>query len=491
MYGQVNGLRNEGGATCATGDITYAHVWLGRAIVVVSVAPGLRLAPDDPGLDRLRSGEAASVRRQDGAGIGGRTSDGGATIASGGAGVRIESVRTAVIQGNFPWVLVKIETDEGITGLGEAYWGAGVAELVHKAKPLLIGENPRNIGKLFEIMIRCLSGEGSLAGATVTAISGIEIALWDLVGRALEHADLQPLRRPLPRPHPGLRRLPRRRHARSRRLRQAGARGGRRRDSPPSSSTSTRAIPSRSTSRTIRIRAGTGSSPSTAPSARAETALDGRRRARRARGRRTRDHGRDGRHWKFSVNDAIKLAQALEPFDLLWLEDPVPPENIEAQRHVTHSTRTPICTGENLYRKHGYRELIEKQAARIIAPDIPKMGGLIEAQEGRRPRRPLLHPGRAPQRRQPDRHVAAAHVCAAMNNFLVIEYHAHDVAWWGDLVDGEPPDQGRLHPSRRSPRPRPDPQRGRGAGAPEAGLELLRRRGVRLRPRTLRRDGAA
>jgi L-alanine-DL-glutamate epimerase-like enolase superfamily enzyme len=86
-------------------------------------------------------------------------------------------------------------------------------------------------------------------------------------------------------------------------------------------------------------------------------------------------------HWKFNVNDAIRLAQALEPFDLLWLEDPVPPENIEAQRHVTHSTRTPICTGENLYRKYGYRELIEKQAARLIAPDIPKMGGLMEAKK--------------------------------------------------------------------------------------------------------------
>ena len=109
-------------------------------------------------------------------------------------------------------------------------------------------------------------------------------------------------------------------------------------------------------------------------------------------------------HWKFSVNDAIKLAQALEPFDLLWLEDPVPPENIEAQRHVTHSTRTPICTGENLYRKHGFRELIEKQAARIIAPDIPKMGGLAGGEEGRRLGRHLLHPDRAAQCRQPDRH---------------------------------------------------------------------------------------
>ncbi len=81
--------------------------------------------------------------------------------------------------------VVLVHTDEGITGLGEAYWGVGVAELVHKAKPLLIGENPFNVGKLYEVMIRCLSGEGSLAGATVTAISGIELALWDLIGRAL------------------------------------------------------------------------------------------------------------------------------------------------------------------------------------------------------------------------------------------------------------------------------------------------------------------
>ncbi|HMG49539.1 MAG TPA: hypothetical protein VK597_03025, partial [Inquilinus sp.] len=100
--------------------------------------------------------------------------------------MKITNVRTAVIAGNFPWVLVKVETDAGITGLGEAYWGAGVAELVHKAKPVIIGEDPVNIGKLVEIMIRCLSGEGSQAGATVTAISGIEIALWDLLGRALQ-----------------------------------------------------------------------------------------------------------------------------------------------------------------------------------------------------------------------------------------------------------------------------------------------------------------
>jgi L-alanine-DL-glutamate epimerase-like enolase superfamily enzyme len=142
-------------------------------------------------------------------------------------------------------------------------------------------------------------------------------------------------------------------------------------------------------------------------------------------------------HWKFNVNDAIRLAQALEPIDLLWLEDPVPPENLEAQRHVTHATRTPICTGENLYRKYGYRELIEKQAARIIAPDIPKMGGLLEAKKVADPADLYCIPIAPHNVSSPIATVAAAHVCAAMQNFPVMEFHAHDVPWWGGLV-GEP-----------------------------------------------------
>jgi L-alanine-DL-glutamate epimerase-like enolase superfamily enzyme len=59
--------------------------------------------------------------------------------------MKITNVRTAVIDGNFPWVLVRIETDAGITGLGEAYWGVGVAELVHRAKRLIVGEDPTNM----------------------------------------------------------------------------------------------------------------------------------------------------------------------------------------------------------------------------------------------------------------------------------------------------------------------------------------------------------
>jgi L-alanine-DL-glutamate epimerase-like enolase superfamily enzyme len=332
-------------------------------------------------------------------------------------------------------VLVRVDTDAGLTGLGEAYWGAGVAELVHQAKPLLIGEDPRNIGRLFDLMIRCLSGEGSQAGATVTAISGIEIALWDLLGRALNtpistffggrfrdkiriYADCHAGETPDPADY-------------ARKARAVVAEGftaikfdldtpnpytldvtsdphPRRRWFEPFN----RVIGSREMAWMVdvvrAVREAVGPEIMVAMDA----------------------------HWKFNVNDAIKLAQSLEPFDLLWLEDPIPPENIEAQRHVTHSTRTPICTGENLYRKHGYRELIEKQAARIIAPDIPKMGGLMEAKKVA-DHADLYYIPLAPHNvASPIGTVAGAHVCAAMNNFLVMEFHAHDVAWWNDLVVG-------------------------------------------------------
>ncbi|MGH2561469.1 MAG: mandelate racemase/muconate lactonizing enzyme family protein [Thermomicrobiales bacterium] len=351
--------------------------------------------------------------------------------------MKITDVRTAVIKGNFEWVLVRVDTDEGVSGLGEAYWGAGVAELVHLAKPILIGENPFNVGKLFEVMVRCLSGAGSQAGATVTAISGIELALWDLVGRALNTPIYNLF-------------------------------GGRFRDK-------------------IRIYADCHAGEEPTPASWAEKAtrvvdsgftalkfdLDAYnpytddisddphpRRAwfepfNRTISNRELRHmvecveavrdavgpdvmlGMDA-HWKYAVNDAIRLAQALEPYNLLWLEDAVPPENIDAQAEVTRNTRTPTCTGENLYRKHGYRELIEKQAVRIIAPDIPKMGGLLEAKKVADHADTYYIPIAPHNVASPIGTVASAHVCAAMNNFLVMEYHAHDVPWWDDLVEDEP-----------------------------------------------------
>jgi L-alanine-DL-glutamate epimerase-like enolase superfamily enzyme len=298
-------------------------------------------------------------------------------------------------------------------------------------------------------MIRCLSGEGSIGGATVTAISGIEIALWDLVGRALKtpiynlfggrfrdkvriYADC----------HAGKNDNP---ESYAERAREVVASGFtaikfdldnknpftldisddphiRRHWFEPFNRTIGSAERDWMVSVVAAVRDAVGPE--------IMVAMDC--------------------HWKFAVNDAIKLAQALEPFDLLWLEDPIPPENIEAQRFVTHSTRTPICTGENLYRKHGYRELIEKQAARIIAPDIPKMGGLLEAKKVADHADTYYIPIAPHNVASPIGTVAAAHVGAAMNNFLVMEFHAHDVPWWGDMVeDGTVIKDGFIHLDER------------------------------------------
>ncbi len=351
--------------------------------------------------------------------------------------MKITNVSTAVIAGNVPWVLVKVETDSGVSGLGEAYWGAGVAELVHKAKPLLIGEDPTNIVKLFDVMVRCLSGEGSQAGATVTAISGIEIALWDLLGRAHKlpistffggrfrnkiriYADCHAGATPDPADY-----------AKKARAVVANGFTALKFDldtrNPYTIDVTDDPNPRRQWFEPFNRVIG---------SKEMLWMVDVVRAVREAVGPEIME-AMDA-HWKFNVNDAIKLAQALEPFDLLWLEDPIPPENIEAQRHVTHSTKTPICTGENLYRKHGYRELIEKQAARIIAPDIPKMGGLAEAKKVADHADMYYIPIAPHNVASPIGTVAGAHVCAAMNNFLVMEFHAQDVPWWDALVVGGP-----------------------------------------------------
>jgi gluconate/galactonate dehydratase len=139
-------------------------------------------------------------------------------------------------------------------------------------------------------------------------------------------------------------------------------------------------------------------------------------------------------HWRYQVADAQRLAHELEPLGLLWLEDPVPPENVAALRRVTTSTTTPIATGENGYLRHGFREAFETGAISIAAPDLQKTGGLLEA------RRiadfaDTHYISMAPHCiASPVGTVAAAHVAAAIPNFLALEWHGMSVPFWEDMV---------------------------------------------------------
>ena len=99
--------------------------------------------------------------------------------------MKITGVSTAALRGNFEWILVRVATDEGVIGLGECYWGAGVETVVRRLAPVVMGEDPHNVDWLYQKMVRGMSGAGSTGGTVVAAISGIELALWDIKGQAL------------------------------------------------------------------------------------------------------------------------------------------------------------------------------------------------------------------------------------------------------------------------------------------------------------------
>jgi L-alanine-DL-glutamate epimerase-like enolase superfamily enzyme len=141
-------------------------------------------------------------------------------------------------------------------------------------------------------------------------------------------------------------------------------------------------------------------------------------------------------HWNYGVNDAIRLARACEPYELLWLEDPVPPENTDAMRRVTAATSTPIATGENHYQRHHFRELLEREAVDILAPDFQKVGGLLEARRIA-DMADVHYVAVAPHNISgPIGTMASVHLCAAIPNFLALEWHAASVPFFDDLIEG-------------------------------------------------------
>ena len=132
-------------------------------------------------------------------------------------------------------------------------------------------------------------------------------------------------------------------------------------------------------------------------------------------------------HGRYDATAGIKIAKEMEPLNLLWLEEPVPPE-------ITHATGTPICVGENLYLRHGFRELLQQQAADIIMPDISKCGGLSECRKIANIAEMYYVPFAPHNNSSALSTVGDAHVCASVPNFLVLEYHRFDDPTWDDVL---------------------------------------------------------
>jgi L-alanine-DL-glutamate epimerase-like enolase superfamily enzyme len=127
-------------------------------------------------------------------------------------------------------------------------------------------------------------------------------------------------------------------------------------------------------------------------------------------------------HSRFDVESAIQLAKAVERFRPMWLEEPVNPDNVDAMARVRSLTRIPIAAGENIYTRYGFRPFLEKQALSIIQPDMCKCGGLLEARKiaamAETYHIPLAPHGVASSLGK----TAFGHVCATVPNFMILEW---------------------------------------------------------------------
>jgi gluconate/galactonate dehydratase len=374
--------------------------------------------------------------------------------------VKILRLKTAVVEANFDWTFVRIETDEGIRGLGECFFAPGLTSILRSLEPLLIGEDPRDIHRLFRKLQLATSGAGSVAGIIYNAISGIEAALWDVLGQWLD----TPIYRLLGGKFRDRVRL------------YADCHGG---EALESLDEVLRSRPasweSKGAAHVAKDYFGEAGEESPASpddyrrqalKKRAEgfTALkfdldvpgtQGRDPHNRALSNRAIDHmvsligavcdavGKDTDiavdcHWRYNASDMVKVAKELEPFRLLWLEDPVPPNNIAALREVSSKVRVPIATGENLFLFEGFQEIIAQHALSIVTPDVQKVGGLSVAQSIAQFADVHGMPVAPHNISSPVGTLAAAHLCAAIPNFLALEFHASDVPFWNDLVEGLP-----------------------------------------------------
>ncbi|MCI0547367.1 MAG: mandelate racemase/muconate lactonizing enzyme family protein [Candidatus Rokubacteria bacterium] len=242
-------------------------------------------------------------------------------------------------------IIVRIHTDAGLTGVGEAFaYGAplGVASVIRESlAPMLVGQDATRIEGLVDQMHRATMIYGR-RGLAMFAISGVDIALWDLLGKARQ-APLHELLGGAVRP-----RLP---------VYASLFRYG----SPAEVARACSGYVAEG-HRRLKLH---------------QTDVASVRAAREAVGPDV-DLMLDT-NCPWSPAEAMVMARALAPYRLAWLEEPVwPPEDYEGLARVAAATETPIALGENESTVFGFREIVTRGAADILQPSITKVGGVTE-----------------------------------------------------------------------------------------------------------------
>lgn len=339
--------------------------------------------------------------------------------------MKITKLKTVVVNAQMRnWVFVKVETDQpGLWGWGEASleWKTrAVVGALEDFAPMIEGEDPARIEHLYQKMYRQSFWRVGVIG--MSAISGIDQALWDIRGKVLGQPVYQLLG-----------------GAVRDRVRMYTHLGGgdmkavyeaqRAADPAPMVELAQRVVAQGYTAVKVLLTPPTESLSRGLEYATAERFM---RALREGLGDAV-DIMVDchGRHFP---SNAIEFCRVLAPYRPYFIEEPVPPENVDAMVEVRRASPVPIATGERLVTRFEFRNLLEKQACHVIQPDLCHCGGLWEAKKiaamaeayyvGVAPHNPL----------GPVANAAALHFGLSTPNFLIQEDMLSDVPWRWDVV---------------------------------------------------------
>ncbi len=315
------------------------------------------------------------------------------------------------------WVFVKIYTDEGVTGIGE-----GTLEYKEKAflgalehiKEYLVGQNPLEIEKHWHSIYRDAYWRGG--PVLMSALSAVEMALWDILGKTLNVPVYQLL-------------------------------GGKVNDKVRiyvnGWFSGAREPEEFAQKAKIAVQRGVtamkwdpfGKNYLQISNAELDKAMRNIAAVREAVGDNV-DLLIEG-HGRFDVPTGIKIAKEIEQFHPMFFEEPTPPDNLEALKAVRDKSPVPISAGERLYSRWDYRKLFDLRAADYIQPDISHAGGIMELKKVAAEAESRYIPFAPHNPSGPVANAATLQLAATCPNFCILEIMYSDVEWRKDVVNEE------------------------------------------------------
>jgi L-alanine-DL-glutamate epimerase-like enolase superfamily enzyme len=341
--------------------------------------------------------------------------------------IKITDIKIAVLNLKYLTTYVKVTTDSGLYGLGEAFPKVDISGFIEDLKDQIVGEDPLNVEYLYEKMMDELISRGSRTGALCGAIAGVETALWDLAGKILDvpiyillggkYRNKIRMYHDAPKPSGHVRNEP-------------GAWADAAQESLESGFTiskfSLRRIDSEKWNRYL-----------------SDSDIYTYVKIMEAIRTHVGPHFPIGvdLHWRHNTRDGMRFVKAVEHLNLMFVEDPLPPENADAFARLTAISNVPIMTGENLFTRYGFRPFIEKQACDYVHPDVQKCGGLLETKKIADWSDIYYMNMFCHNLSTPLGTIASGHACMAIKNFIALEEPGvrDEYPEWDDMIEWEGP----------------------------------------------------